>query len=144
MLVVAPSPNARWPSRPAAAHDLVFDAISTQGFEFAHDLARRAALICFRRQISFHDERVVLAGTVGRLLEDDEQRDHDERRDHQQLEIVDIGDDLRLPRDHGIERGATCVGKWIPELCDGRAFEHPVHSCDVRNDVGVIGLRVLC
>ncbi len=93
--------------------------------------------------MSFHDERVVFAAAIGRLLEDDEQWDHDERRDHQQLEIIDVGNDLPLARDHGIECGATGVGKWIPELCDGRAFEHPVHARDVRNDVGVIGLRVL-
>src|ERR1700730_5087551 len=42
MLVVAPSPNARWPSRTAAAHDHLFDAVSTRGFEFAHDLGWRA------------------------------------------------------------------------------------------------------
>jgi hypothetical protein len=57
---------------------------------------------------------VVIVATIGRLLEDDEQRDHDECRDHQQLEIVDIGNDLCLPRDHGIECGATGVDteKW--------------------------------
>jgi hypothetical protein len=30
-------------------------------------------------------------GTARGPLEDDEQRDQDERRDHQQLEIVDVG-----------------------------------------------------
>jgi hypothetical protein len=39
------------------------------------------------------------------------QRDHDERRDHQHLVIVDVSNDLRLPRDHGVECGA-CGGWW--------------------------------
>jgi Protein of unknown function (DUF2924) len=34
-------------------------------------------------------------------------RDHDERRDHQQLVIVDVSNDLRLLRDHGVECGAS-------------------------------------
>jgi Protein of unknown function (DUF2924) len=34
-------------------------------------------------------------------------RDHDERRDHQQLVIVDVINDLRLLRDHGVECGAS-------------------------------------
>jgi hypothetical protein len=29
------------------------------------------------------------------------ERNHGKRRDHQELEIVDVGNDLRLPRDHG-------------------------------------------
>jgi len=29
---------------------------------------------------------------------------------HQQLEIIDVRNDLRLPRDHGIERGAPGLG----------------------------------
>jgi hypothetical protein len=41
--------------------------------------------------MSFHDERVILTTAAGRLPEHDEQRDHDGRRDHQQLEIVDVG-----------------------------------------------------
>ena len=29
------------------------------------------------------------------------ERNHGKRRDHQELEIVDVGNVLRLPRDHG-------------------------------------------
>jgi len=49
----------------------------------------------------------------------------------------------RLPRDHGIERGRARPRSPIPELGDGGALEHPIHGCDVLNDIGVIGLRVL-
>ena len=34
-------------------------------------------------QMSFHRDRMILTAAVGRLPEDDEQRDHGERRDHQ-------------------------------------------------------------
>jgi hypothetical protein len=40
----------------------------------------------------------VIRAATGRLLEDDEQRDHNERRNHQQFEIVDVRNDLGLPR----------------------------------------------
>jgi hypothetical protein len=44
------------------------------------------------------------------------QRDHRKRRDHQQLIIVDVSNDLRLLRDHGVELGAPGGGRGIPEL----------------------------
>src|SRR5258708_4611413 len=47
------------------------------------------------------------------------QRDRGERDDHQQLEIIDVGKDLRLLRDHGVERGTAGIRHRIPELCDG-------------------------
>src|SRR5712671_5505358 len=72
---------------------------------------------------SFHGDRVIPTA-AGRLLEDEEQRDHGERRDHQQLEIIDICNDLGLRRDHGIEGGASAIRGRIPELRDGRGFEH--------------------
>jgi hypothetical protein len=62
---------------------------------------------------------MILTAAVGRLPEDDEQRDYGECRDHQQLVIINVGDDLRLLRDHGVECGATGGGERIPELCDG-------------------------
>jgi len=71
--------------------------------------------------------RIIVASIAGRLLEQDEQRGHDERRDHQQLEIVDVCNDLRLLRDDGIECRASGIGGRIPELCDGRIFENAVH-----------------
>jgi hypothetical protein len=55
---------------------------------------------------SFHDDRVIVTA-AGRLFEDQEQRDHGEGRDHQQLEIIDMRNDLGLRRDHGIEGGAS-------------------------------------
>ena len=53
-------------------------------------------------QMSFHRDRVILTVTVGRLLEHNKERDHRQRRDHQQLVVIDVGDDLRLLRDHGV------------------------------------------
>src|ERR1700730_9695415 len=93
-------------------------------------------------QMSFHRDRMTLIAAVGRLLEDDEQRDHSERRDHQQFVIVDVGDDLRLLRDHGVECGASGGCKRIPELCDGWIGEDSVHGGDVLHDFGVVHLRV--
>ena len=61
-----------------------------------------------REEMSFHCERVIITAAV-RLPEDDKQRDHGECRDHQQLVIINIGNDLRLLRDHGVECGATEV-----------------------------------
>jgi len=57
----------------------------------------------------FHHDRVIRAAPAGRLLEDDEQREHGERRDHQQLVVVYVSDDLRLLGDDGIERGAPAA-----------------------------------
>jgi len=53
--------------------------------------------------MSLHGEFVLPSRARGRLFEDDEQRDSDERCDHQQLVVVDVGNDLRLPSDDGIE-----------------------------------------
>ena len=47
---------------------------------------------------------MLVAWTGVRLLEHDEQRDGDERCEHQQLVVVDIGDDLRLAGDDGVKR----------------------------------------
>jgi hypothetical protein len=54
------------------------------------------------------------AGATRRLAEEENQRERDKRQDHQQLEIIDIGDDLRLRRDRGIERGAPRRRIWAP------------------------------
>ena len=94
--------------------------------------------------ISIPRNLVTLSAAAGRLLEHDKQWDDEERRDHQQLEIVDVGNDLRLLRDHGVKCRAPAGSRWIPELCDSWGFEHAVHSGDVLNDIGVVGLRVLC
>jgi hypothetical protein len=50
--------------------------------------------------------------------------------DHQQLVIVDIGDDLRPFRDHGIERGAPGGSQRISELGNGRVLKDSI-LCDV-------------
>jgi len=48
---------------------------------------------------------------------------------HQQLEIIDVRDDLRLPRDLMASSAARPgVGRRIPELRDGGALEHPIHG----------------
>ena len=57
-----------------------------------------------RRWLLLHCERVISIA-VGRFLEHDQQRKDGKHRDHQQLVIVDVGDDLCLLRDYGIERG---------------------------------------
>jgi hypothetical protein len=73
--------------------------------------------------MSFNDERVILTAPAGRPLKNDEKRDHGERRDHQQLEIIDVRNNLRLPRDHGVECRASGIGSGIPELLDHRVLE---------------------
>jgi hypothetical protein len=70
--------------------------------------------------MSFHNERVILTAVAGRLLERDEQRDRRERHDHHQLEIVDVGNDLCLQRDHGVQRGAPGIGRGIRKYLFGR------------------------
>ena len=55
------------------------------------------------RRSSFHSQRMTSTAAGGRPLENDEQRNDDKRRDHQQLVIVDVGNDLRLLRNHGIQ-----------------------------------------
>jgi len=86
---------------------------------------------------------LIRAATCGRLLEDDEQRDHGEGRDHQQLVIVDIGNDLRLPRVTMASSAARPAGgNRIPEPCDHRVIELPIDGRDVLRDGGVIHLRV--
>jgi hypothetical protein len=92
---------------------------------------------------SFHNGCVIRPATAGRLLEHHDQWDRREGYDRQQLEIIYVGNDLSLLRDHGIERGAPCIGQWIPELCVGRIFEPAIDGRDVCNNIGVVGLRVL-
>ena len=79
-----------------------------------------------------------------RLLEDDEQRDYDERRDNRQLVIIDVGNDLRLPYDDDTSRRTSRGGNQIPELYDYQILEQVVDGGDVLRDGGVINLRVLC
>ena len=61
-----------------------------------------------RGSLSFHCERVIRTAAWG-FLEDDEPREYRKRRDHQQLVIGDVCDDLRLLRD--VERRAWRVGR---------------------------------
>ena len=61
-----------------------------------------------RGSLSFHRERVIRTAAWG-FLEDDEPREYRKRRDHQQLVIGDVCDDLRLLRD--VERRAWRVGR---------------------------------
>src|SRR5882762_7292208 len=53
----------------------------------------------------FHPGCAAAAGS-GRASEDGEQRYHGERRDEQELVVIEVGDDLRLLGDHTVERGA--------------------------------------
>ena len=92
---------------------------------------------------SFRNQRVVGASPDRRrLLEHDEQRDHGECGDHQELIVVDVGDDLRLRGHDRIKGSPPGGGDRIPELHDGRVLEGAVDCGDVCCDVGVIDLRV--
>ena len=79
---------------------------------------------------------------AGCSLEGDEQGDNEERRDHQQFVIVNVGDDLSLLRDHSVERGTSGGGYRVPELRDHRVLKHSVNGRHVLGNVGVIHLRI--
>ena len=81
-------------------------------------------------------------GAGCRAPEHHQQRQHGERRDHQKLIIVDIGDDLRLLGDDCVECGAAGGGQRIPEMRDVGVFQGAIDRCYVLRDVGVIGLGV--
>ena len=55
------------------------------------------------------------AASLG-LSEKDEQRQHGESSDHEQLIVVDVGDDFRLPGNDGIQRGASGGGVRAPKM----------------------------
>jgi hypothetical protein len=79
---------------------------------------------------------------MGGRLEDDKQRDQGKRRDHQQLVVIDVGDDLGLLRDHRVGRRAAGGGERIPELRNGRVVERPIDGADVDRQVGVVDLGI--
>jgi hypothetical protein len=58
-----------------------------------------------------------------RLAKHDQERQDRERRNHQKFVIVDIGDDLRLLGDDGIERSAARSGERIPGVRNRRMLE---------------------
>jgi hypothetical protein len=91
---------------------------------------------------SFHDQRLIHTATRARPFEEDEQRKDGERGDHQQFVIVNISDDLRLLRDHGIEPRSPAGRCRIPGLRDRGAIEEPIDGGDVLNDLRVVHLRV--
>jgi hypothetical protein len=94
-----------------------------------------------RGEMSLYSERVIRFAARS-FLEHDQQRKHGKHRDHQQLVVVYVGNDLRLLRDHGIECGASSGSQGIPELCNRRVVERPVHRRNVLHNVGMIDLRV--
>jgi hypothetical protein len=77
----------------------------------ASDWSSRSPPQCAARR------RLVAAGAARRLAEEQNKRQRDKCQDHQQFEIVDIGDDLRLRRDGRIERGTP--GLKHSEACPG-------------------------
>ena len=83
------------------------------------------------------------SAATGSLLEDDEQREHGQRRDHQQLVVVDVRDDLRLTRNERVEGGTAGGCNGIQELRDRRLLEGAIDRADVCHNLGVIDLRVL-
>ena len=90
---------------------------------------------------SVHCKRMIRIA-VRRLLEHDQQGKYGKYRDHQQLIIVDVGDDLRLLRDHGVERSTSGGIERVPEAHDHRALERTIYGGNVLHDVGMIDLRV--
>ena len=81
--------------------------------------------------LSLHDLRVIRRDVARWSREDDEQRDHRERCDHQQLVIVNIGDDLGLAGHDSIESGASSSSNWVPKLPDRRVLKRTIDRCDV-------------
>jgi hypothetical protein len=77
-----------------------------------------------------------------RLRKDNEQRNHRERCDHQQLVIVNIGNDLRLPRNNRIQCSASGSTERVSKLCNRRVLKPTINRRDVRRDLGVIHLRI--
>jgi len=81
-----------------------------------------------------------MRAAAGPHLEHDKQENGGDGGDHQQLVVVDIGDDLRLLREQGVERGAACGGEGIQDVRDGRIVEAAVHRRHVSRDIGVVDL----
>jgi hypothetical protein len=71
-----------------------WSASSTQGATTVAVLSRSPFTRAPGCPLSFNGYSVILAAPTGRSLEDDEQRDYDERRDHQQLIIIDVAPSL--------------------------------------------------
>jgi coproporphyrinogen III oxidase len=86
---------------------------------------------------------VILAIPAWRLLEKEDQREREERQNHQQFEVVDVSNDLRLQCDGSVERGAPGGGERTPQMRDGRVFEQAVDRGDVTGDFGMIFLVLL-
>src|SRR5579875_911212 len=61
------------------------------------------------------DDHMTVHPAVLRLPEHDKQRNNGERRKHQELVVVDIGDDLGLLRDQRVQRRASGIGQRIQE-----------------------------
>src|SRR5271154_6870461 len=80
---------------------------------------------------SSFDQGVIRSVAAGRLLEEEDQREGEERQNHQQFEVVDVGDDLGLQCDGGVERGASGGGERTPQMRDGCVFDHAVDRSDV-------------
>ena len=68
------------------------------------------------------------AATGRRLAEEQNQRERDKRQDHQQHEIVNIPDDLRLRGDGGIERGPPRRRVQAPRMRDIRLWNRWLRS----------------
>ena len=58
------------------------------------------------RESSLFDDGVIRAVPAGRLFEEEDQRQREERQNHQQFEVVDVSNDLGLQCNGGVERGA--------------------------------------
>jgi hypothetical protein len=85
-------------------------------------------------------QRWITTSTSRRAAEKEDQRQGGERQDRQQLEVVDIGDDLRRQRYIRVERRASRRGKRAPDMCDDRIGEQTVDRGNVARDLGVVDL----
>ncbi len=74
--------------------------------------------------------------------ENQQQRKHGQRRDHQQLVIVDIGDDLRLLVITASSAARPAAVSGSQKCATSRIFEAAIDRRDVRGNVGVIDLGV--
>jgi DNA-binding transcriptional LysR family regulator len=91
---------------------------------------------------SFERHRVCRGSVAPRTLEEKKPRGYGQRRDHQERVVVDVSDDLRLPSDDAVKRGAAGLRKRTPVLRNRCIFEHPVDGIHVDGDGRMIDLGI--
>src|SRR5262245_16592873 len=71
-----------------------------------------------------------------------EHRDGGEGHDHHQLEIVDIGDQRRLPAQLLVERGEPRRRVPVPMLYHVRHAHREIEGADMARELGVVDLKI--